>query len=156
MNAPQPARDGRQSILALTRLITETRGFFHDLENISAKILAPEGLTPQERRLMMSLRKHRQCTVPRLARINEVSRQYVQTVMNALSKRGWVVFKENPDHKRSRLLELSPDAEERIQGIMAREGELLQKVAAGLSPDGVKQAVAVLRQAREMLKGEAG
>jgi DNA-binding MarR family transcriptional regulator len=156
MNAPQPARDGRQSILALTRLITETRGFFHDLENISAKILAPEGLTPQERRLMMSLRKHRQCTVPRLARINEVSRQYVQTVMNALSKGGWVVFRDNPDHKRSRLLVLSPDAEERIQGIMAQEGEMLQKVAAGLSPDGGKQAVAVLRQAREMLKGEAG
>jgi hypothetical protein len=39
---------------------------------------------------------------------------------------------------------------------MAQEGEMLQKVAAGLSPDGVKQAVAVLRQAREMLKGEAG
>ena len=105
---------------------------------------------------MMTLRKHRKCTVPRLARINEVSRQYVQTVMNALSKRGWVVFRDNPDHKRSRLLELSPDAEERIQGIMAQEGEMLQKVASGLSPDGVTQAVAVLCQAREMLKGEAG
>jgi len=153
MNAPQPAKDGRQSILELTRLITETRGFFHDLEDISAKILAKDGLTPQERRLMMSLRKHRQCTVPQLARINEVSRQYVQTVMNALSKRGWVVFRNNPDHKRSRLLELSPDAKERIQGIMAREGETLQKVAAGLFPDEVKQAVAVLRQARERLAG---
>lgn len=153
MNAPQPAKDGRQSILELNRLISETRGFFQDLEDISAQILAEDGLTPHQRRLMMSLRKQRQCTVPQLARSNEVSRQFVQTVMNGLARHGLVVFRENPAHKRSRLLELTPEGERRIRAIMAREGEVLQRVAAGLSSAPVRQAVEVLRQARKGLAG---
>lgn len=153
MNAPQPAKDGRQSILELNHLISETRGFFQDLEDISAGILAEDGLTPHQRRLLMSLRKHRQCTVPKLARKNGVSRQYVQTVMNELARQALVVFRDNPAHKRSRLLELTPEGEGRIRAIMAREGEVLQRVAAGLSSVPVRQAVEVLRQARKGLAG---
>jgi DNA-binding MarR family transcriptional regulator len=153
MNAPQPAKDGRQSILELNRLISETRGFFQDLEGISARILAEDGLTPHQRRLMMSLRKQRQCTVPQLARLNEVSRQFVQTVMNGLARQGLVAFRDNPAHKRSRLLALTPEGERRIRAIMVREGEVLQKVAAGLSPNSVREGVEVLRQARKGLAG---
>jgi len=154
MDTPQLAKDGRQSILGLNNLITQTRGLFHDLEKTSAQILARDGLTPHQRRLMMSLRKHRLCTVPQLARKNEVSRQFVQTVMNELARLGLVVFRDNPAHKRSRLLELTHQGESRIRAIMAQEGETLQKMAAGLSPDEVRQAVKVLRQARERLAGE--
>jgi len=151
MNAPQPAPDGRQSILELNRLISETRGFFHELEDVSRTILARHGLSPQDRRLLMTLRKHRRCTVPQLARKRDVSRQFVQVTMNALAKRGLVVFLENPDHKRSRLLELTSTGEELMRAVMGREGEALQRVAAGLSPEAVKEAVGVLVQAREAL-----
>jgi DNA-binding MarR family transcriptional regulator len=153
MNAPQPAKDGRQAMLELNRLIQETRGFFHDLEDVSAGILAEDGLTPHQRRLLMSLRKHRQCTVPHLARRNGVSRQYVQTVMNELARHGLVVFRDNPAHKRSRLLALAPEGERRIRAIMVREGEVMQRVAASLSPKEVQQAVEALRQARRGLTG---
>ena len=156
MNAPQPAKDGRQSILELNRLISETRGLFHDLEEVSEIILARHDLSPQERRLMMTLRKHRRSTVPQLARKRGVSRQYVQVTMNALTRRGLVFFRENPDHKRSRLLELTQQGEERIREIMAREGEAMHRVAAGLSPEEVRQAVVVLVQARKGLSGAAG
>lgn len=151
MSATFSAKDGRQSILELNRLIAATRGFFHELERVSESILAEHDLSPQERRLLMTLRKNRRSTVPHLARKRQVSRQYVQVTMNALTRRGWVAFRENPDHKRSRLLELTQDAEERIKEIMAREGEALQRVAAGLSPEEVRQAVAVLGQATDSL-----
>jgi DNA-binding MarR family transcriptional regulator len=156
MNEPQATQDGRQSILELNHLITETRGFFKDLEETSARILAGAGLTPPERRLLMSLKKYRLITVPRLARKNDVSRQYVQTVMNSLAKRGWVIFRDNPDHKRSRRLDLAPEAEERIRAVMAREGEALQRTAAGLNPDPLRQAVEVLRQVRKRLVTRSG
>ena len=151
MNAPQPAKDGRQSILELNRLISETRGFFHDLEKVSAAILARHGFSPQERRMMMALRKSRRCTAPQLARKMGVSRQYVQTTMNSLQKRGMVAFRENPDHKRSRILELTAVAEDKILEIMTREGVVLQQVAADLAPEEVRQAVEVLEQARQGL-----
>ena len=156
MNAPQPAPDGRQSILELHRLIAATRGFFHDLEEVSARILARHGLTPQERSLLMTLRKLRQATVPGLARKREVSRQYVQVTMNALAKRGLVDFRDNPDHKRSRLLVLTDRGEALILAVMSREGEALQRVAAGLLPAEVKEAVGVLGSARKGLRGESG
>jgi DNA-binding MarR family transcriptional regulator len=156
MNAPQPAKDGRHSILELNHLITATRSFFHDLERVSQAILAEHDLSPQERRLLMTLRKHRRSTVPQLARKRQVSRQHVQVTINALARRGWVDFRDNPDHKRSRLLELTPEAENWIRQIMAREGEALQRVAAGLSPEEVRQAVAVLDQATDRLSGVTG
>ena len=156
MNAPQPARDGRRSILELNRLISETRGLFHDLEEVSETILARHDLSPQERRLLMTLRKHRRCTVPQLARKRDVSRQYVQVTMNDLARRGLVVFRENPDHKRSRLLELTPQGEERIREIMAREGEAMQRVAAELFPEEVRGAVEVLQKARKGLAVVSG
>ena len=151
MNAPQPEPDGRRSILELNRLISETRGFFHDLEEVSRTILARHGLSPQERRLLMALRKHRRCTVPQLARKRQVSRQFVQVTMNALFKRGLIIFRDNPDHKRSRLLELTPVGENLILAVMGREGEALQRVASGLAPDEVRSAVEVLGQARKSL-----
>ncbi|MEN8007887.1 MAG: MarR family winged helix-turn-helix transcriptional regulator [Candidatus Krumholzibacteriota bacterium] len=156
MNAPQPAKDGRRSILELNKLISETRAFFHDLEEVSRIILARHGLSPQERRLLMTLRKHRRCTVPQLARKREVSRQYVQVTMNDLAERGLVAFHTNPDHKRSRLLELTGVGEELIRAVMTREGEALQQVAAGLSPGEAREAVAVLHKARQGLAGAAG
>ncbi len=156
MNAPQPAKDGRRSILELNRLIAETRGFFHDLEEVSEIILARHDLSPQERRLMMTLRKHRRSTVPQLARKRDVSRQYVQVTMNDLAERGLVVFRDNPDHKRSRLLELTPEGEERIREIMAREGEAMQRLAGGLTPYEVREAVEVLQKARIGLGKEVG
>jgi DNA-binding MarR family transcriptional regulator len=153
MNAPQPAPDGRGSILELNRLLAENLGLTEDLEEASARILARENLTPPQRRLLMSLRKVRTCTVPHLARRNGVSRQYVQTVMNQLARTGWVAFRPNPDHKRSRLLALTDRGEERIRALMAREGDLLQRVAARLSNEEARVAVAVLRRARAALKG---
>ena len=156
MNAPQPAKDGRQSILELNRLISETRGFFNDLEEVSRAILERHGLSPQERRLMLGLRKSRRCTVPQLARKRAVSRQFVQVTMNALANRGLVEFLENPEHKRSRLLELTPTGEDLMLAVMAREGEAMHRVAGGLSPQETKAAIEVLIRARKGLAGVGG
>lgn len=151
MNAPLPAMDGRQSILELNQLITETRRLFHDLEEVSDQILAKDSLSGQERLVMMSLRKRGLSTVPQLARKREVSRQYVQTTVNQLERRGLVALHDNPAHKRSHLVDLTRAGKEMILGIMAREGEAMHRVASGLHPEQVRDAVAVLRLVRERL-----
>ena len=151
MNAPLPAKDGRQSILELNQLIIETRGLFHGLEEVSDQILAKDDLSGQERLVMMSLRKLGLSTVPQLARIREVSRQYVQTTVNELERRGLVALHDNPAHKRSRLVGLTHAGEVLILGVMAREGEAMHRVAVGLYPEQVREAVAVLRRVRERL-----
>jgi DNA-binding MarR family transcriptional regulator len=151
VHTPEPAKDGRQSILELTHLIAATQVFFHDMERVSASILAEHRLTPQERRLLMALRQGRRCTVPQLARRRQVSRQHVQATMNSLARRGWVAFLPNPAHRRSRLLELTGEAENRIREIMVREGEALKLLAAKLTPAEAKQAAAVLEKAADRL-----
>jgi DNA-binding MarR family transcriptional regulator len=147
MNAPLPAADGRQSILELNRLIAVVRGFNRELEEVGERIMARHGLTPPQRSLLLALRKVRTCTVPQLARRREVSRQYVQVTMNALAQRGLVAFQANPEHKRSRLLVLTDRGEALLLAVMAREGEVLQRVAARLDPQEARVAVRALELA---------
>ncbi len=148
--------DGRQSILELNQLITEIRRLSNDLDEISDQILAKDGLSSQERLVMMSLRKRGLSTVPQLARKREVSRQYIQTTVNELEKRGLVALHDNPAHKRSRLVDLTRAGEESILGVMAREGEAMHRVAAGLHSEQVRDALAVLRLVRKRLAKTAG
>lgn len=154
MNAPQPAPDGRQSILELNRLIAVARRFNRELEEVGARIMARHGLTPPQRSLLLALRKVRTCTVPQLARKRDVSRQYVQVTMNALEQRGLVEFRANPDHKRSRLLALTDRGEALLLAVMAREGEVLRNVAARLDPGEAKTAVSALGSALEGMTGQ--
>ena len=156
MNSPLPAADGRQSILELNRLIAVARRFNQELEEVGERIMTHHGLTPPQRSLLLALRKLRTCTVPQLARRREVSRQYVQVTMNALEQRGLVEFRANPEHKRSRLLVLTDRGEALLLAVMAREGEVLQKVAARLDSQEAKVAVRALELAGKGLAATEG
>ena len=54
------------------------------------------------------------------------------------------------------LLTMTAEGDDRIRGVMAREGEAMHRVAAGLAPDEVRAAVAVRRRARKRLAEESG
>ncbi len=50
-------------------------------------------------------------TVPQLARARPVARQHIQKLADEMAAEGLVTFVENPAHKRSRLLEVTPQGE---------------------------------------------
>lgn len=124
--------DGRDAILPLNKVIAEARSLLRGLETLSEAMLKEEGLTPLERTILLDVRKHRQATVPDLARARGFSRQHVQATVNPLVKRGLLGFRPNPAHKRSKFVVLAEAGEVIIRRVMIREGGILKHLAPGL------------------------
>jgi DNA-binding MarR family transcriptional regulator len=59
-------------------------------------------------------------TVPRLAERRPVSRQHMQTVVDALIRDGLAELRDNPAHKRSKLVALTPEGETWLKATDAR------------------------------------
>lgn len=90
-------------------------------------------------------------TVPDIARDRGVSRQHIQTIMNALQGDGLVAADENPAHKRSPLFDLTPEGRGLFDRVRANEGEPLRRLAAQLPDDGIALARATLARLNEAL-----
>ena len=70
-------------------------------------------------------------TVPQLARARPVTRQHIQQIANEAAADGLIEFIDNPAHKRSKLLRLTPKGE-RVDAEMT---EKLKKFAGDLARD---------------------
>lgn len=68
-------------------------------------------------------------TVPQIARSMGLTRQAVQRLVDAMHEDGLLVFQDNPDHKRARLITLSSLGE----SVYARLGEKQSVWAKGCS-----------------------
>ena len=92
-------------------------------------------------------------TVPQLARVRPVSRQHIQKIANEAAADDLVEFIDNPAHKRSKLLALTPKGK-RVEREMT---ERLRAFASDLAADfeGVELATAakVLNAVRAKLTG---
>jgi DNA-binding MarR family transcriptional regulator len=58
-------------------------------------------------------------TVPQIARARPVSRQHIQTIANGLIAEGLIESVDNPAHRRSRLLSLTPLGRARYENLRA-------------------------------------
>jgi DNA-binding MarR family transcriptional regulator len=147
---PVPAAVG---ILAVTGLIREIQGLGEHLAEVSAALLGPEGRTPGQRRLLVALRIGGPRTVAQLTRSLGISRQHGRILVGSLAAAGWVDQKINPEHKTSRLVVMTPRGQEGLKRILAREGEVMTRLAAALPQAKVKIAREVLTDLRAGLKG---
>jgi len=53
-------------------------------------------------------------TVPEIARMRSVSRQYIQKLANELIGRRWLALIDNPRHRRSKMLQLTKSGERQL------------------------------------------
>ena len=148
--------DGRDAILPLNRVMEASRALSQSLEILANGLLAEAGMTTLERSLLMDVRKNRQQTVPQLARRRGFSRQHVQTTVNPLVEKGWLTFRDNPAHKRSRLVVLTEKGEAAMRAVMIREGHILQQLAPGLDPAGTAAAAGILAEIRRRVEKISG
>lgn len=91
-------------------------------------------------------------TVPQIASLRPVSRQFVQRVVNALEADGLVERRTNPAHRRSPLVMLTAAGGAVLEGYSAREVPLLDAARRAVrSDEEVAVAVSVLRDVRQHL-----
>ncbi|MBG7603347.1 MAG: MarR family transcriptional regulator [Actinobacteria bacterium] len=109
---------------ALEHLIDEIRLTFHSLSEV-AKHVNDHDIDPSARAVLEFLSIHGPTTVPDIARRRGVSRQHIQTIVNGLVDRGFVVLQPNPAHSRSHRIALTTDGTAVIGAVLERERSLL-------------------------------
>jgi DNA-binding MarR family transcriptional regulator len=114
------------------------------------------GLSVGVRAVLDLLRVREALTVPRIAQVLGLSRQFVQRCVNEAVEGEWVALRDNPAHRRSSLVAITDLGREMVDGIRAAEGELLVPVAAGMSHEDVQACARVLTELLDVVRAAPG
>jgi DNA-binding MarR family transcriptional regulator len=105
--------------------------------------------------LLRSLKLEGPQTVPALARARPVARQHIQKLADELAGAGLVAFADNPAHRRSRLVRLTPKGETAFRAMDRRVRAAAEDLAADISEPDVRTALRVLARLRAKLAAGA-
>ncbi len=78
-----------------------------------------------------------------------LSCQNVQRISNELEKLGFVTFEGNPDHKRAKLVVLTPSCRRTLEKLQAIQAGWANKLADGIDETTLKRTVQAMRVIRE-------
>ncbi len=129
-------------------LVDEIRLTFHSLASVASRF---GGIDAPRRAVLEHLVRNGPATVPDIARRRGVSRQHIQTIVNALGDGGLVIAEPNPAHRRSPLIALTPTGREHITAITTRERESVAPFVEQLDPAALASSVDLLRALRRHL-----
>ena len=141
-----------QAMFAVSSLIVAARRLAGELDATARHLHTGDQLTVAERGLLLMLRQGGAQTIPQLAARREASRQYIQQTLAPLAGRGLVAWRDNPQHRRSRLAELTAEGTAMARRVMTREGELLRALSGLDEPGRLLAAAEVLRLLDEALR----
>ncbi len=102
------------------------------------------GMSVGVRNVLDQLRRRGALTVPALAREQDLSRQFVQRMVNDARAAGWVETVDNPAHRRSGLVRLTPAGQEAIAAVVASELDRLARVGGDLTGREIDTTLRVL------------
>jgi DNA-binding MarR family transcriptional regulator len=107
---------------------------------------AQTGIDAGQRAVLDMLRRHGPMTVPQLAREQELTRQFVQRMVNSAADDGLVEAAVNPTHRRSVLIQLTDRGRAAITLVVEREHRQLREASRGLDATQIDTTLIVLRR----------
>ena len=131
-------------------LINEIRLCYHSLVQIGDEIHSGSTISLGMRAVLEFLSRNGDTTVPDIARSRRVTRQRIQSLVNALLDESLVQTIANPASKRSPLITLTPTGKKRISDMRKLEGN---RMRTSLSDKRVTDATKTLAQLRTALEG---
>lgn len=137
---------------ALTGVIDETRRLFHRLKLVAEALHAADSLTAGERGVLFELAEHGPRSVPQMARVRPVSRQHIQTHVNALLDRSLVERADNPRHLRSKLIRLTGKGSALAAKVKAREARVLTDLGRRVDRKELDRAAETLRKVNALFQ----
>jgi DNA-binding MarR family transcriptional regulator len=150
---PKPNGHHGASVEALFAAIYEARSLFHRMKVAAEEMHRQGELTGGRRGVLMGLYRGGPQTVPQMARARPVTRQHIQSLVNALLKDGYVELVENPAHKRSRLVRLTDHGREFVEEMNQREAEILTALGVEIEDKDLFKAAEVLSRLRKAFEG---
>ncbi|MDH3236161.1 MAG: MarR family transcriptional regulator, partial [Alphaproteobacteria bacterium] len=136
--APLPAAE------ALFELVFATSRTFFRLRAVGSKIGAVTPWGGGLLGMLHGLKLGGPQTVPQIARARPVSRQRIQKLADEMAAQGLVEYVDNPAHKRSKLVHLTPKGETAYGELRAAMLALCAELAAGMDADQITSASTVL------------
>jgi DNA-binding MarR family transcriptional regulator len=91
-------------------------------------------------------------TVPAMARRRPVSRQHIQVLVNQLHELGLVETVENPNHKRSRKVQLTESGQSMVNEIWERELAVIREHRPQTSDLELREAIQTMQQLRTSIE----
>lgn len=137
---------------AVMRALEESVSLFFRLRAVLEDIHGHSEISGSMRGVMRDLNQHGPLTVPQMARRRPVSRQHIQAIVNDLQQAGLVSLAENPRHKRSRLVQLTPKGTHALTEIIAREHRVLNEMEIPVSIAELNEANDIIARLRTMLE----
>ncbi|MCC0566913.1 helix-turn-helix domain-containing protein [Brevibacillus borstelensis] len=138
---------------AFTDLILEIFRLNGRLLEAGDRLTQPVGLS-SARWQILGVVEHGPITVAHVARIMGLTRQSVQQTANSLEKEGLIEFLENPHHRRSKLMAMTPEGRKALDYTQEQHAVWANKIGEELDLDCLRAAVDVLRQVSKSLSHE--
>jgi DNA-binding MarR family transcriptional regulator len=145
-------RDQREAFEPLSRAV---RALFHKLSAAANLLHAASEVTVGMRAVLESVIEGGPRTVPELARARPVSRQHIQILVNELLAAGYVAYRDNPAHRRSKLVAPTRTGEAAFAALRAHEAAALTRLAVDIDAAEMERATEALTRLIEGFKGPA-
>ena len=109
------------------------------------------GLSTSQHKIIRTLNHLGPATVPDMAALLGVSRQFVQTVCNNMYSIGLIEFKDNPRHKRSKLVLLTEPGRIAFRKARQKENMIIEHALPNIEQRQAKEAYDLLKRIREIV-----
>jgi DNA-binding MarR family transcriptional regulator len=94
-------------------------------------------------------------TVPQIAQMRPTSRQRMQRLADELAADGLVKFIDNPKHRRSKLVQLTPKGDVRYRELNARFLVIASTMGAALSEADIRKTIEIVRRLSDDVKARS-
>ena len=91
-------------------------------------------------------------TVSDIGRRMGMTRQAVQRVADLLVERGLATYRDNPSHRRSKLLECTEDGDLAIQRISSVQHPWANRIGADVGAEPLREALAIMRRLIDLVE----
>jgi DNA-binding MarR family transcriptional regulator len=132
----------------LESVFGETVSLFPRLRAVAEQVHPQGDLTAGKLGVLRGLDLAGPQTVPQMARARPVSRQYIQALVDQLTDEGHVELIDNPSHRRSRLVRLTPQGKAFVDAAMRRQAKIFSRLKTGIPEKDLRTAASVLSAVR--------
>lgn len=140
---------------AITELMLEVAQCFFKIRALGQKAGFITGWGGGAFGFMRSLALLGPLTVPQIAEMRPTSRQRMQRLANELAAEGLVEFIDNPKHRRSKLVGLTPKGDAHYRELDARLRSIASTMGANLSEADIRETITIVRQLSDDVKARS-
>ncbi len=151
---PEGARSSEDALRTLQLVYIETEALFHQSNDFMAQLYGPGDLSLSKRGVLLLLLQSGPQAVPQIAQRKQVSRQYIQKVVNQLIEADYVALAKNEAHKRSSLVQLTEQGKAYLIERLQHEMQLVREMVIPFPPDRLQETAQMLRAIREWQQAE--